>query len=78
MNRIEELHHTIRRNIHVVSITSPRTFYPSLLASNFFGYLQFQEDPGPAVMLILYSAILTRGINQYVYMSALGNLIKRN
>ncbi|XP_046453708.1 inactive ubiquitin carboxyl-terminal hydrolase MINDY-4B-like [Daphnia pulex] len=41
MNRIEELHHTIRRNIHV-----------------------FQEDPGPAVMLILYSAILTRGINQ--------------
>ncbi|XP_057379239.1 inactive ubiquitin carboxyl-terminal hydrolase MINDY-4B-like [Daphnia carinata] len=41
MSRIEDLHQTVRRNIHV-----------------------FQEDPGPALMLILYSAILTRGVEQ--------------
>ena len=62
MNKFEELHQTIRRNIHVVG-TWMSFADSSLLMLVGFTY-QFQEDPGPALMLLLYSSILTRGIDQ--------------
>lgn len=64
----EELQYFVRRNLFLVIPfyiynTSVSLFYCGTLTSFI---LKFQQDPGPALLLLIYSAVLARGIDRQV------------